>query len=185
MDTPSKNPFAKIVSKILEYRTSGTVLDVGAGKGYGALYLAQQGFEVTALDLTDTEFLNIEQAAGKENIAVRTIKGNILALHEVHGTFDIVLCASVLHFLSESDVDEAVKQLKAVTKIGGLNAISVHTAENTDEQHPHLFVKDELRKYYTDWEVLHYWEGVGRPFETETGKIIQRQRADLIAEKQK
>lgn len=39
-----------VVKKVLEHITYGKVLDLGAGEGRNSLFLAENGFEVTAID---------------------------------------------------------------------------------------------------------------------------------------
>ena len=40
----------KLVENILQYRSAGSVLEVGAGEGRNALFLAAHGFQVQAID---------------------------------------------------------------------------------------------------------------------------------------
>jgi len=89
---------------------------------------------------------------------------------------------SVLHFLTADKIAAAIEQLKAITNQGGINVVSAHTIKNEGEVRPHLFAEGELQKYYEDWNILYEWEGLGGPFEAKTGEVIQRHRAELIAE---
>jgi tellurite methyltransferase len=45
MERPSKE-----IVEILKYKRLGTVLDLGAGKGRNALFLAKKGFDVVGVD---------------------------------------------------------------------------------------------------------------------------------------
>ena len=179
----TSKPVIPVVKKILEYRHSGTVLDVGAGEGQNSAFLALQGFDVTALETTNESLENIEASAIAQGTSISTAVGNVLNLPPLKKTFDIVICTSVLHFLTSSEVFTAVRALKSVTKDGGLNVVSVHTDKNENEVRPHLFSEGELRNLYSDWKILHYWEGLGAPFQTRAGETVQRHRAEVIAEK--
>ncbi len=184
MEKPkSTKPFAKIIKKIEEYRQSGTVLDVGTGDGTHALFLAAQGFDVTVLDTTSENFQKIEEEAAAQGFKIKTVVGNVLELDKLNTQFDIVICTSVLHFLVADEIPNAVQQLKNITSSHGINVVSAHTVKNEGEVRTHLFEEGELQKYYTDWKMLYEWEGLGGPFETKTGELIQRHRAELIAEK--
>jgi tellurite methyltransferase len=182
MEQKSTKPFAKVVKRILEYRQSGTVLDVGTGEGTHALFLAAQGFDVTALDTTSDNFQKIEGAAAAQGFKVKTVVGNVLELNKLNAQFDIVICTSVLHFLAADEISLAMQQLKAATSNHGINVVSAHTVKNEGEIRAHLFEEGELQKYYADWKMLYEWEGLGGPFETKTGELIQRHRAEIIAE---
>jgi 2-polyprenyl-3-methyl-5-hydroxy-6-metoxy-1,4-benzoquinol methylase len=46
------NP-AEIVERILKYKSSGSVLDIGAGQGRNSLFLAKSGFSVEAIDSSE------------------------------------------------------------------------------------------------------------------------------------
>ncbi len=183
METKSSKPFAKVIKKILEYRQGGSVLDVGTGEGTHALFLASQGFDVTALDVTDENFAKIQAEAVRQELHIKTLKGNVLNLRELGASFDIVICTSVLHFLTTSEILIAIQELKDITNDHGLNIVSAHTVKNEGEVRAHLFDEGELHKYYKDWNLLYEWEGLGGPFATKTGELIQRHRAELIAEK--
>jgi len=182
METIAKKPFAKIVKNILDFRQNGTVLDVGTGDGQHALFLASQGFEVTILDTSDEKFKKIIELATTQGIQISSVVGDVLALHTLGKSFDIVVCTSVLHFLTADKIAMAIEQLKAVTHQNGINVVSAHTINNEGEVRPHFFAEGELKKYYEDWNILYEWEGLGGPFETKTGEVIQRHRTELIAE---
>ena len=183
MEQKNTKPFAKVVKRILEYRQSGTVLDVGTGEGTHALFLAAQGFDVTALDTTSENFQKIEEEAAAQGLKIKTVVGNVLELDKLSAQFDIVICTSVPHFLTADEIPLAVEQLKNATNDHGINVVSAHTVKNEGEVRAHLFEEGELQKYYTDWKILYEWEGLGGPFETKTGELIQRHRSELIAEK--
>ena len=68
-----KSPFqpAPSIKEISRYKNSGSVLDIGTGAGRNALYLAQKGFDVTAVD-------NSEE---KLSLLKTTAKGLQIKLH--------------------------------------------------------------------------------------------------------
>jgi len=174
-----------IVKKILEYRQSGSVLDVGAGQGHHAIFLAEQGFEVTAVDTDAALMENLAKIAKERNLPITTKVGDVRTLN-TEQEWDVVICTFVLHFLQDDEVDAAVPLLKSITKSGGLNVIGVHTTENITERDrkPHLFEPNELKERYSDWTVLYDWQGLGQPFVSrQTGEKLEKYRADLIAQK--
>ncbi len=180
---PNTKPFAKVVKRICEFRSSGSVLDVGTGEGTHALFLASQGFEVTALDVTDEKFAKIAEEAKQQGVHIKTVVGDVLSLDQLGTTFDIVICTSVLHFLTADKIAAAVEQLQQATNPHGLNVVSAHTVKNEGEVRAHLFAEGELQAYYKKWPMLYEWEGLGGPFMTPSGELMQKHRSELIAEK--
>lgn len=180
------SPVVPIIKKILEYRKTGTVLDVGSGYGHHSLFLAEQGFSVTALDTDEGSVEQLLKQANEKNISIDASVGDVRTLDTLSGQWDIVICTFVLHFLHDQEIEKAINNLKAATKPGGLCVVAVHTVENITERSrkPHLFEPDELEKLYTDWEILYSWHGLGKPFVSKrTGETLEKYRAELIAQK--
>lgn len=183
----SKDPLAiiaDIVKKTPRYKKSGSVLDLGTGTGRHALFLAQKGFKVTALDSIKRKLIKLRKVALKRNIRLSYIHANIKNF-KPSKKYDILIATMSLHFLKKLQVSKAIEMMKRTTKSGGLNVIVVHTTQNIKSHHrPHLFKKNELRKYYSNWKILQYKESWGLPLRfKKRGRLVRRHRAGLIARK--
>ncbi|MCB9701192.1 MAG: class I SAM-dependent methyltransferase [Myxococcales bacterium] len=68
----SSEPAPALVARLpgLELRAGARVVEVGAGTGTNALYLARQGLQVTALDLSPTAVARARARAEAEGLAV-------------------------------------------------------------------------------------------------------------------
>lgn len=116
--------------------TPGTALDVGAGEGADALWLAEQGFTVTALDASpvalargETERVRRVQA-DSGNRAVRWIAAD-LVFDDVPAspkTYDLVVC----HFLHlpQSEREAIWKKLVKAVSPGGTLVIVGHSLKD-------------------------------------------------------
>ncbi len=145
----------KIVGNILLYKNAGTVLDLGAGWGRNALFLAASGFKVTCVDNNDNQINTFKQKALDLGIAANIEKANIED-YDITWSYDVIVSTSVLHFIKNPK--KVIDNMKEHTKTSGLNVISVFTKENPDRNFDYLFEKNELRNYYKDWEILVYNE---------------------------
>jgi len=61
----------------------GRALDVGCGTGRDAVYLAQRGWHVTAVDIVDDAIAKARQRAADEGVRVQWVAGDVSALGEL------------------------------------------------------------------------------------------------------
>ena len=150
------------------------VLDLGAGVGRHALWLAQQGFDVVALDAAPDGLAAIDRAGG-----VDTVLGRMHALPFEDGAFDHVLSWNVIYHGDEDIVLRTIAEIRRVLKPRGtylgtmLSArrlpherakaegreISRNTwvfdCPGTDKIHPHYYcTAAELLAMFAGFEVL-------------------------------
>ena len=118
--------FLTTVSYIEKYLSPGMrILDVGAGAGEYSLFFSRKGFDVSAVELSDT---NISAFRRKRNASdsVDVVRGNAMDL-SMYGddSFDIVLLMGPLYHLhSEDDKLRCIAEAKRVCRSGGKIFIS-------------------------------------------------------------
>jgi 2-polyprenyl-3-methyl-5-hydroxy-6-metoxy-1,4-benzoquinol methylase len=108
-------------------------LELGGGSGTNAIFLASQGFEVTAIELAPNAVKQAEQKARAAGVGVRFLAGDVLALPDLGEPFPFVFDRGVYHVLREVDVDRFRKSLASVTRPGSLY---LTLAGNANEQAP-------------------------------------------------
>lgn len=83
--------------EVVEPMTAGRALDLGCGEGADALWLAERGWRVTAVDISQTALDRAEADAQSRNLADRIdFQRHDLAESFPDGTFDLV-SAQFLH----------------------------------------------------------------------------------------
>lgn len=175
---------SSIVVDLAKILTPGSsVLDFGAGQGRNAFYLANRGFDVTALELEGSEVAVLQERNSKTRKKVKVIQEDI---HKFvpKTKYDAVICNTVLHFFAPKEIELAIGKMKRSTKGGGYNLITVYTDKNPQKTRPHLFKHNELLEHYKDWEIAVYEEKLTPWFVYPVGTQPRRNHAAyLIAKK--
>lgn len=114
------------------------VLDTGSAKSSLPYYLASKGYNVTSIDLADTEF---RKKQGNK-FGVTVLEGDLTKHHEELKDFDMVISSSVIEHIAD-DKDALINMTKYL-KPGGVLVLS------TDFYKEHIEYPDANRKIVTD-----------------------------------
>lgn len=79
-------------------------IDLGCGEGENAIYLAQQGFEVTGVDISPRAIRKARRRAQENEVSATFLVGDVTNLTRVEGPFDLVVDNGCLHSLMFNDV---------------------------------------------------------------------------------
>ncbi len=113
--------------------------DIGCGTGHHAIYLAQNGFEVTGIDISQTALIKARQNAQEAGIPLKLVKKDILkGVGELQSTFDFVFDWRLLHHFHLEQMDAYMENVNKLLKPGG-KYFSVSYSDK-DSMHPgHTF----------------------------------------------
>lgn len=139
-------------------KPGATVLDIGAYEGRHALYLANLGFQVTAVEPELASLQKLVARAKAEDLQIEAVQGS-LEDYQTDQLFDAVVCTYVLHFLaSQEEVSSALSRIQAWTSPGGYAAISAYTTKNPLGKRPYLFTPGGLHDSFRGWDIVYYKE---------------------------
>jgi tellurite methyltransferase len=151
----------KYVRMLTSEVSVGKVLDLGAGEGKNAIYLASLGFDVVAIDCSEPALKNFHRRLASEptNIAARIQIGQAdVRSYTGSEPFDVVVAYGLLHCLpSRTELIEVVRMMQDVTRVGGVNVIVTFTnglpiPEVQSYLEPTLLDVGELESFYSEWD---------------------------------
>lgn len=167
-------PEADVTSWAGGLSQSARILDLGAGVGRHALWLATAGFDVTALDAAPDGLAEIDKAGG-----VKTILARMDKLPFEDHSFDHILGWNVIYHGNEDILLRTIAETRRVLKPGGSfmgtmlskrrlphererypgHEISrnawIFDAPGTDKMHPHYFCSAaDLLALFSGFECL-------------------------------
>ena len=102
----------------------GNVLELGCGPGRNAIYFAEKGCRVDAVDLSQESLNWAEERASEKNVSVNFIKKNIFDLNIDEGSYDIVYDSGRFHHIAPHRRMDYINLVKKALKPNGLFAIT-------------------------------------------------------------
>jgi SAM-dependent methyltransferase len=111
---------------LVEFVTSGRVkpgpsLEIGAGTGTNAIWMAECGFEVLGVDVSPLAVEKATAKMGERNLPCRFVAWDFLASPPPHGPFQFVFDRGCFHVFDEPDErQQFAAQVAAALAPGGL-----------------------------------------------------------------
>ncbi|MDG7007669.1 MAG: class I SAM-dependent methyltransferase [Nitrososphaerota archaeon] len=161
------------------------ILDLGAGGGRHALLMAEKGFQVVALDVSDTAQGALDRKVRRSGLGVTLVRHEMGSLPFIDGYFDGIVCTNVLHHGRRVEVKVAFAEAMRVLRKGGAalfvvvsdkdfrfgtgrrleRGTYVFTSGEEKGIVHHFFAVGEFRALLKDLELVKLWEeflpGVG------------------------
>ena len=149
----SGNPNGSLVAEVTDL-APGRALDVGAGEGGDALWLAEQGWEVTATDISSRALHRIQAEAGRRDLQVACQLADANALEPfLRSGFDLVT-AAYASIPRTPDLRGVHNVLGAVAPGGTLLVLSHDLDAMRDPQHQHRPFDPEAYLHINDFRAV-------------------------------
>lgn len=160
--------------------SSGKVLLPGEGEGRNAVYCAEQGWEVSAFDLSKTGKEKAEELAKKRKVNIDFKVGDVPDLNYPEASFD-ALVLIFAHFMPEKRA-EYHQKLSTYLKSGGKLILEGH-ARMDEDTIDMRFNLDELKNDFKDYKLIECSQELAH---LEEGQMIQGETnvVRIYAEKQ-
>ncbi|MDJ0378300.1 class I SAM-dependent methyltransferase [Cryobacterium sp. PH31-L1] len=136
----SGQPNATMVAEVQDL-PAGRALDVGCGEGADALWLAERGWDVTALDVSRVALDRAAAQAELREVSVRWLHAGLVEAALPTASFDLVSAQYPALLRTEENVAE--HSLLSAVAPGGVLLIVHHPAPTTDEAKAHGFNPDD------------------------------------------
>lgn len=135
------------------------VIDIGCGEGKDAVFLARNGYDVTAFDASEQGLSKARELADTYGVKVDFFKADVRDFR-LEANYDIIFSSGVFHYIPLELRENVVNNLKAHTTANGINVVNVFVEKPFIPLPPDTekseFVVDnwksgELFMYYHDW----------------------------------
>ncbi len=132
----------------------GMALDLACGAGRNAIWLAEHGWEVTAVDGAPAAIEILRTCAAQRGLKIKAVVADLekdeFEIEPSH--WDLV---AMCYYLQRNLFDPAKR---GVTP-GGILISIVHMTEPGEEDGSRRLRPGQLEQYFAGWEILHRYEG--------------------------
>ena len=113
-------PDEYLVSYLTEGRSHpGMALDIGCGNGRNAIYLANKGFQVDALDLSKEIIVRATRSAMEAKASVRFTCSSLFDFPSAGKTYDLVYDSGLLHHIFPHRRPQYIQSISSLLRKGG------------------------------------------------------------------
>jgi SAM-dependent methyltransferase len=143
-----------LLAETLDKLPAGTAIDLACGAGRNAIYMAERGWSVTAIDGSAKAIELVRERSAARGVQVETCLGDLTdpGFTMLPDTFDLVLIA----FYLQRDL---FAKAKTAVRPGGVIIAIVHTPGPGEEWSEKRAAPGELRSFFNSWPIL--WEYAG------------------------
>ena len=166
------------LQKYIDIVKKGRALDLACGSGRNTLFLAQNGFEVDALDIAQIALDALQIQLKSENLShlVDTKLVDLDNFSTNHETYNLIL---MCNFLDRELIQKAKQNLNK----DGIFIVETYMVDDKNEKEDsdkiNLLEKNELKEIFNDsYEILFYNEYNNEPHE-----IYQMKKQVIVAKK--
>ncbi len=157
------------------------VLDIGAGQGRNALFLAQNGIKVVAIDPSEVAVNTINEAAKMNNLNIVAIKADFDHFVPPKLPYSAICLFGLIQILSWDEIDRLREKVDFWLDKNGILFITAFSTddpsfeknkkafrevgknsfEGSGGEHRTFLEKDEILSLFINHKVVHHWEGLG------------------------
>jgi len=122
----------------------GRAIELGCGTGTNAIWLAQHGFEVTAVDFSASALEEARRKANLAGVQIRFLEVDVLNPRSFAEQFPFFFDRGCYHVVRRVDVHKFLETLERITEPGALGLILTGNAKETHDPGPPVVSEEEL-----------------------------------------
>ena len=174
-----------LASQAASFGAGMRVLSVADGEGRNAVWLAEQGCQVTATEISPVALEKAAKLARGRNVAVDFVQEDILNWDWPQEEFDAVV-GIFIQFATPAERPRQLAGMKQAVKPGGLLLLQGYTPKQLEYKTggpsavENLYTAEMLRAFFSDWEIVSLHEREDT-IEEGTAHIGRSALIDLVA----
>jgi methyl halide transferase len=123
----------------------GRALELGCGTGTNSVWLAQQGFEVTAVDVAPLAVEQAERRARAAGVKVHFVAADVLHLPDLNGPFAFFFDRGCYHAVRRTAPQQYAPAVARQLAFGGRGLILAGNAREPHDPGPPVVTEEQIR----------------------------------------
>jgi 2-polyprenyl-3-methyl-5-hydroxy-6-metoxy-1,4-benzoquinol methylase len=161
-DTPwdSGHPSSELMRVLAQERIQPCrAIELGCGTGTNSIWLAQQGFEVTGVDVSSLAIASAKKKAADSKISVRFVQGDVLNLPDLGQPFPFFFDRGCYHVVRRIDATGFVATLSRITTPDAIGLVLTGNAREPHDPGPPVVSEEEIRRELGQcFDIIHLQE---------------------------
>lgn len=148
-----------LASQVEHFGAGMRVLSVADGEGRNAVWLAEQGCQVTATEISPVALEKAAKLARGRNVVVDFVEADILNWDWPQDAFDAVV-GIFIQFATPAERPRQLAGMKQAVKPGGLLFLQGYTPKQLEYKTggpsavENLYTAEMLRESFADWQIV-------------------------------
>ena len=139
-------PSAELQRLLLSQRvTPGRAIELGCGTGTNAIWLAQQGFDMTAVDISPRAIDQATAQAASAAVNVRFLTADVCDLPDLGAPFDFFFDRGCYHAVRRGSAEGFLTTLERITAAGSLGIVLAGNAKEERKPGPPAVSEETIR----------------------------------------
>jgi cyclopropane fatty-acyl-phospholipid synthase-like methyltransferase len=139
--------------KLFESKTilPGKTLIPGCGRGHEVIYLAENGFEVTAVDYSPGAVNHLKSTVQERNLKCEVLHLDFFGIDSSHnGVYDLLIEQTFFCAISPEQRSSYVSTVARALKKGGMLAGLFYNTGEEEGGPPFNTTREDIKKYFSD-----------------------------------
>lgn len=139
--------------KLFESKTilPGKTLIPGCGRGHEVIYLAENGFEVTAVDYSPGAVNHLKSTVQERNLKCEVLHMDFFGIDSAHnGVYDLLIEQTFFCAISPEQRSSYVSTVARALKKGGMLAGLFYNTGEEEGGPPFNTTREDIKKYFSD-----------------------------------
>jgi SAM-dependent methyltransferase len=121
-------------------------IEVGCGMGTNAVWLAEQGFDVTGVDLSSLAVERARARAVSARVSVNLLMADVLDPPHLGDPYPFLFDRGCYHVVRRHDVGKFLQTLERITRPGAVALVLAGNAREPQDPGPPVVSEEEIRR---------------------------------------